>query len=95
MKGKKVRVITIPDVAIEELVRIRREQKYDQVRLGWRNEEDLICTGVTGAYLWHSGLRRRYHLTLESAGLPSITLHGLRHTHATLLLEVGTHAKVI
>jgi len=95
MKGKKVSVITIPDVAIEELVRIRREQKYDQVRLGWRNEEDLICTGVTCAYLWHSGLRRRYHLTLESAGLPSITLHGLRHTHATLLLEVGTHAKVI
>jgi len=94
-KGKKVRVITIPDVAIEELKRIRREQKYDQVRLGWRNEEDLICTGVTGAYLWHSGLRRRHHLTLESAGLPSVTLHGLRHTHATLLLEVGTHAKVI
>lgn len=94
-KGKKVRVITIPDVAIEELKRIRREQKYDQVRLGWRNDEDLICTGVTGAYLWHSGLRRRHHLTLDSAGLPSITLHGLRHTHATLLLEVGTHAKVI
>ncbi|WP_394679841.1 tyrosine-type recombinase/integrase [uncultured Exiguobacterium sp.] len=22
-------------------------------------------------------------------------MHGLRHTHATLLLEVGTHAKVI
>lgn len=52
-KGKKVRVITIPDVVIEELKRIRREQKYDQVRLGWRNEEDLICMGVTGAYLWH------------------------------------------
>lgn len=94
-KGKKVRVITIPDIVIEELVRIQREQKYDQVRLGWRNTENLVCTGVTGAYLWHSGLRRRHHLTLASAELPAVTLHGLRHTHATLLLEVGTHAKVI
>ncbi len=94
-KGKKVRVITIPDIVIEQLHQVRREQKYDQVRLGWRNVEDLVCTGVTGAYLWHSGLRRRHHLTLESADLPAVTLHGLRHTHATLLLEIGTHAKVI
>ncbi|WP_282354672.1 tyrosine-type recombinase/integrase [Exiguobacterium antarcticum] len=51
---------------------------------------------MTGAYLWHSGLRRRrHHLTLESADLPAVTLHGLRHTHATLLLEIGAHAKVI
>lgn len=76
-------------------MRIQREQKYDQVRLGWRNTEDLVCTGVTGAYLWHSGLRRRHHLTLASAELPPFTLHELRHTHATLLLEVSTHAKVI
>nr|WP_282104361.1 tyrosine-type recombinase/integrase [Exiguobacterium sp. 17-1] len=34
-------------------------------------------------------------MTLASAELPPVTLHGLRHTHATLLLEVGTHAKVI
>ena len=28
-------------------------------------------------------------------GLPRVTLKGLRHTHATLLLELGEHPKVV
>ena len=28
-------------------------------------------------------------------GLPRVTLKGLRHTHATLLLELGAHPKVV
>jgi len=32
---------------------------------------------------------------LASAGLPKLTLHGLRHTHATILLEQGVNPKVI
>jgi len=28
-------------------------------------------------------------------GLPWVTLKGLRHTHATLLLELGEHPKVV
>ncbi|WP_290779496.1 tyrosine-type recombinase/integrase [Exiguobacterium sp. UBA5002] len=63
--------------------------------MGWRNDEDLICLSVSGAYLWHSGLRRRHIETIKAAELPKITLHGLRHTHASLLMEMGVHAKVI
>ncbi|WP_248152131.1 tyrosine-type recombinase/integrase [Microbacterium aoyamense] len=35
--------------------------------------------------------------TAQRAGIdvPRLTLKGLRHTHATLLLEAGTHAKVV
>ncbi|WP_393965231.1 tyrosine-type recombinase/integrase [Exiguobacterium sp. S22-S28] len=94
-KGKKVRVVTISEHVAEELRRIRIEQRYDSLRMGWRNEEDLICLGVSGAYLWHSGLRRRHIETIKAASLPKITLHGLRHTHASLLMEMGVHAKVI
>ncbi|AHA31282.1 site-specific integrase [Exiguobacterium sp. MH3] len=94
-KGKKVRVVTISPHVAEELRRIRVEQRYDSLRMGWRNEEDLVCLGVSGAYLWHSGLRRRHIETFKTAALPKITLHGLRHTHASLLMEIGVHAKVI
>lgn len=30
-----------------------------------------------------------------AAGLPYIKLHGLRHTHATLMLRAGVHPKVV
>ena len=31
----------------------------------------------------------------DAAGLPRIRFHDLRHTHATLLLQEGTHAKIV
>jgi integrase len=43
---------------------------------------------------------RRWTFRVERAraaidGLPRVTLKGLRHTHATLLLELGEHPKVV
>lgn len=32
---------------------------------------------------------------LGADSLPAITIHGLRHTHATVLLELGEHVKVV
>ena len=29
------------------------------------------------------------------AGLPKLTIHGLRHTHATILMEKGVSPKVV
>jgi integrase len=31
----------------------------------------------------------------NAAGLPTIRLHDLRHTHATLALQAGVHPKVV
>ena len=32
---------------------------------------------------------------MQAAGLPDVGLHGLRHTHATMLLEAGVPLKVV
>jgi integrase len=32
---------------------------------------------------------------VRKAGLPHLTLHGLRHAHATLLLTAGIHPKIV
>ena len=32
---------------------------------------------------------------VAKAGLPKLTIHGLRHTHATILLEQGVNPKVV
>ncbi|HET7388715.1 MAG TPA: site-specific integrase [Nocardioidaceae bacterium] len=39
--------------------------------------------------------RRLDWATAKIEGLPRVTLKGLRHTHATLLLELGEHPKVV
>lgn len=36
-----------------------------------------------------------YYSSAERDELPRVTLKGLRHTHATLLLELGEHPKVV
>ncbi|MEP6814387.1 MAG: tyrosine-type recombinase/integrase [Marmoricola sp.] len=41
---------------------------------------------------WTRGLN---WATAKIEGLPRVTLRGLRHTHATLLLELGEHPKVV
>lgn len=94
-KGKKVRVVTISDELVRYLEKSRLRQKYDMMKFGWRNDDDLVCLGIKGAYVWYSGLRRRHTITLKTAELPDVTMHGLRHTHATLLMKAGVHAKVI
>jgi integrase len=38
---------------------------------------------------------RYFKPLLRSAGLPGLSLYGLRHSHATLLLAAGEHPKVV
>ena len=38
---------------------------------------------------------REFKQVITKAGLPKLTIHGLRHTHATLLLEQGVNPKVV
>ena len=39
--------------------------------------------------------RRVTRAQIDLEELPRVTLKGLRHTHATLLLELGEHPKVV
>jgi integrase len=53
-----------------------------------------------GAIRCPNEVGRRWTFRVERAqaaidGLPRVTLKGLRHTHATLLLELGEHPKVV
>jgi integrase len=32
---------------------------------------------------------------VKRSGLPRLTVHGLRHSHATLALQAGVHPKVV
>src|SRR5690625_2025399 len=40
-------------------------------------------------------MRTVLNRTIKKAGVKKITFHGLRHTHATLLLADGVHPKIV
>jgi integrase len=60
----------------------------------WR-EHSLIFPALTGGPLDPSRVNTALHNDLHKAGLPRLRVHNLRHTAATLLLEEGTHPKVV
>ena len=40
-------------------------------------------------------MTRAFTKAVKNAGLSHLTIHGLRHTHATMLLEAGINPKVV
>lgn len=92
---KSRRTIDLPGYVLEALRRHRVEQARHRLQLGEEYEDqDLIFAGAFGAPVHTSCLRKDYFLPLlEEAGLPSIRIHDLRHTHASLLLAANVPVK--
>jgi integrase len=56
---------------------------------------DLVFATTDGGPILPANLLRSFRRIVQRAGVPPITFHALRHTHATLLLKEGTHAKIV
>ncbi|MFJ1133630.1 tyrosine-type recombinase/integrase, partial [Bacillus thuringiensis] len=55
---------------------------------------DFVFT-TSGKPIPHSTLKNVLDRILKNAEVPKIPVHGLRHTHAVLLLEAGVEMKYI
>lgn len=74
----------------------RRRQAAEQLKADYGyNPWGLVFTSSNGKYVRHNIVRRQQQKIVEKAGIQRITPHGLRHTHATLLLKAGVHPKVV
>jgi len=83
-----------------ETVLVLREQAArqldDQVKKGdaW-SDTGLVFTKEDGE-AWHPEVASRFfRQAVRRSALPTIRLHDLRHTHATLALRAGIHTKVV
>ena len=65
-----------------------------QVAEAWRNT-GYVFTKADGRPVDPNDVSKDFSEVVRSSGLPHLTLHGLRHAHATLLLEAGINAKVV
>jgi integrase len=60
-----------------------------------RPADSLVFCRSDGLPLKPGQVTRRFSAILAKAGLPRIRLHDLRHTHATLALQLGIHPKIV
>jgi integrase len=94
VKGRRVVSLDARTVTVLRVHRQRQLEERLAIGAGWQ-DRDLLFTKVTGGPLHPERFSREFDRRVERYGLPRITLHGLRHTWATLALEAGVHPKVV
>jgi integrase len=91
------RTVALPAVLVDELHALRLEQDESRRRLkDLYATHGLIFCQHNGKPLHLNDIRRGdFRDVLQRAGLPRITFHALRHSHASLLGQMGVPVKVI
>ena len=81
-------------IAVLEAWRKRRDEEHRMLGTPRRRDELVFCHA--DAMPTHPDVFSQiFDRTVARSGLPIITLHDLRHTHATLLLRAGVPIKVV
>jgi integrase len=88
--------VSIDHMLVAALREHRTRQLEMRMQLGplW-TDHDLIVTAHDGGPAHPTTVRRHLMAIEEQAGVPHLPFHGLRHTHATILMLSGVHPKVV
>jgi integrase len=85
------RDITLPDIAVAALIEHRRSLLETRMKLGAGKLPDdaLLFTTLDGRPLRPGNVSSDWGETAASIGMPEISFHALRHTHASQLIASG------
>ena len=75
----------------------QQRQAAERLEAGplWADDSDLVFTDEIGRPVHPSTFSRLFVACARRAGLPTIRLHDLRHTYATVALGTGVHPKIV
>ena len=90
------RIISIPESITKLLKEYQRKQLKNRLLLGdkWI-ETNRLFVQANGAPMHPDTITKWFRQFLEDKNLPHITFHGLRHTHATLLISQGLDVRTV
>jgi integrase len=86
------RSIDLDDRTIEVLGQWRKRQRRE---LGKYDPNSPLFTRTDGNVIHPHSLSQAFERAVAKTTLPRISLHDLRHTHATLLIKAGVPLKVV
>jgi integrase len=93
-RGGHTLALDAPSVAALRAHRTQQIENRLQAGPLW-TDTDLVFTPVLGGQLHPSTVGRHFRRLVKEAGCSPLTFHGLRHTHATILMLNGVHPKVV
>jgi integrase len=89
-KSEKPRKFIVPAQALEALIEHRAQQDGDKVQFGAAYEDNgLVFCQPEGGYYSPDRVGARVSELMKKAGLEGVSLHSLRHTHASELISAG------
>jgi integrase len=90
------RTIAIDPASVGALRGQHKQQAADRLALGvGYSSLDLVFAEPDGSPIRPKNLSARWSAAVRRAGVPRLSLHGARHTWATLALEAGISPKVV
>lgn len=91
-----LRSIKLPQPVIPMLKQYRSWQAEQRLKLCdlW-HDNDLVFPSSNGDPLYPDTLTNWFSDFVRRHGLPHVTIHGLRHTNATLLIAAGTNLRTV
>jgi integrase len=91
------RLVALDETTITALTEHRLKQISERclLDLPTPGDDDLVFTRLTGEPFHPQALADQFRRHVRAAGLPMISLHGLRHTWATLALRANIHPKTV
>jgi integrase len=95
-KSEEPRSLGVPECALDVLKEHRREQERDRRLFGaaYFNQHLIFCQ-PNGHYYSPDRLGARVVEQMRKVGLHGVSLHSLRHSHASILLSKGVPAAVV
>lgn len=88
--------IKLPQVILDMLAEYKKQQAVYRLALGdkWQNN-NLVFPNDFGAIMHQSISRRWLQEFCKKNDLPVVTVHGLRHANASLLISSGADVKTV
>ena len=90
------RPVDLPPSLAILLRQYRVKREAEQIIVGKAlTEDDFVFSHMDGTPLNPNTVSHTFSKMVARAGLPHLRLHDLRHIHATMLLKLGTHPRIV